>query len=324
MKILVTGGLGFLGLHLVRGLAETIPGARITAADVLAASPAVLEFLAPVKDQVELVLLDVRDRPALRRLVHLREIEGIVHAAGLTPDIATEREQMEAVLDVNLGGALNAILAAQEPSVQQVLLCSSSGVYGTSGQGEARTEDAALELDGLYAITKRSAELIGERAAFLTGKRIAALRLASLYGEMERPTGSREQMSLVYRLTQALRDGKKLGLSGAEIGRDWMHAGEAAQAVAALLVAPAWSHPVYNVGSGQILTLRDLAEIFGDRGLQVTWSEDPADADIALRPENGRSALCIERLTADSGFVPADSRQVLEAFAKSFNHPISP
>jgi UDP-glucose 4-epimerase len=192
-------------------------------------------------------------------------------------------------------------------------------VYGTSGRGpgEALAEDAALELDGLYAITKRSAELIGERAGFLTGKRIAALRLASLYGEMERPTGSREQMSLVYRLVQALRKGKSLRLSGPEISRDWMHAGEAAAAVAALLAAPVWNHPVYNLGSGQVLTLADLAEIFQRHGLRVEWCDDSTQADIALHAENGRAALRMERLSADTSFVPADCRQRMEAYVKA-------
>jgi len=319
MKILVTGGLGFLGIHLVRRLAELMPDAHITAGDVLTASPSILDFLAPVKDQVELVYLDVRHRQTFRSLVQSREIDTIVHAAALTPNDQTERERMEDVLDINLGGALNAILAAQEERVKQVLLCSSTGLYRAPGirQGELQAEDAALELHSLYTITKYSAELLGQRCALLSGKRIAAVRLTSMYGEMERPTGSREQMSLVFRLVDALLNGRKLCLAGAEIGRDWMYAGEAAAAVKALLDAPTWNYPVYNIGSGQILKLRELAEIFELYGLDVEWSQNPSAADICLRPENGRAALNLKRLTVDTEFLPANIRQKMEEFVSA-------
>jgi nucleoside-diphosphate-sugar epimerase len=319
MKILVTGGLGFLGVHLVRGLAELMPEAQITAGDVLKASPPILDFLSPVKNRVEIVSLDVRHRQAFRSMVQSLEIDTIVHAAALTPDGEIERVCMEDVLDVNLGGALNAILAAREETVKQVLLCSSSGLYGAPGIGQhqPQAEEAAVELNNLYTITKYSAELLGQRCALLSGKRFAAVRLTSLYGEMERPTGSREQMSLVFRLMDALFKGRKVRLAGAEIGRDWMHAGEVAAAVKGLLGAPTWNYSVYNIGSGQVLKLGELVKIFEAYGLDVEWMQDPARADIGLRSENGRAALNIERLTADTGFLPANSRQKMEEFVSA-------
>ena len=306
MRVLVTGGSGFFGLNLVRCLAQADEVMRVIAAD-LAPDERVRRFVAPAADRVEFVSLDVRDRAALIRLVSQAAVTHVVHAAAITPDAAREQAQSDLVVDVNLGGTVNVLEALRAvETVQRVLLVSSSGVYGAPAESlaAAQTEDGPLQLGNLYAITKYSAELLGERYAELCGRPVAAVRLAALYGPMERPTAGRGQMSQPTQLVAALRSGRAVRVAGAAVTRDWTYVADAAEAVRALLLAPVWRYGVYNVGTGCGSTFGRLVELLVARGLRATWVDEPAAADIAMRPEQARLPLDIRRLREETGFSP--------------------
>jgi nucleoside-diphosphate-sugar epimerase len=83
MKILVTGGLGFVGINLVRSLAES-PENQVVAADLLPLTADCARFLAPVAARVTAAHLDVRQAGALGALVQAEAITHIVHAAAIT------------------------------------------------------------------------------------------------------------------------------------------------------------------------------------------------------------------------------------------------
>jgi UDP-glucose 4-epimerase len=301
MKILVTGGLGFVGLHLARLCAEK--GAEVIVADILEPTDQIRAFLAPVLGRVRLRPLDVRQRDPFEALVRDEAIGHIVHAAAMTPDYGTEQSQMDRVLEVNLVGAINAILAAaRAPLVEQFILLSSSGLYGApqGGPPALQHETDALDLGNLYTITKYSAELLLQRCRELCGKRMAAVRLASIYGEMERPTGSREHMSHIQQLHDARLAGRRVRVAGPAVERDWMYAGDMAEGIWALLGASRWNHPVYNLGSGQALPFDNIVALFARFGLQHTWVDDPQQADIAMQPHQARAPLDTSRLQTDT------------------------
>jgi nucleoside-diphosphate-sugar epimerase len=308
MRILVTGGLGFVGINVVRYLAQALE-AQVIAADVLTPDPLTQVFLNPVAERVRIVHLDMTDRAAFRQLVQTEAVTHIIHAAAITPDDRRERQQASFIVDVNLGGAINALdVALESPSVERLLLCSSSGVYGASPGASSlvshQPEDGRLQLDNLYAITKHSAELLAIRYAELSGKAMASVRLAAIYGPMERPTGSREQMSHVWRLRAALETGRPVQVAGPEVLRDWTYTLDMGEAIRALLCAPRWRHTIYNVSCGQAATFRQVVEAFVADGLCVEWVQDPDTADIAMRPSQARAPLDISRLQSDTGFIP--------------------
>ena len=312
MKVLITGGLGFVGINLARYLAQTMKDARIIAADVNVADAATLAFLKPVANRVHIARLDVTDRAALRDLVQSHAITHIVHAAAITPTDQQEQAQAPLVVDVNLGGVINVLdVALESPSVERLLLCSSSGVYGAPqtlakvpNLRKGQIEDAPLQLDNLYTITKHSAELLAARFSALSGKPMASARLAAIYGPLERPTGSRERTSHVERLRAALQAGRTVRVAGPDVPRDWTYTLDMGEAIRALLGAPRWNHSIYNVSCGQAATFRQIVEAFVARGLRVEWVSDPAEAEIAMRPEQARAPLDISRLQRDAGFVP--------------------
>jgi UDP-glucose 4-epimerase len=306
MKVLITGGLGFVGINLVRDLAQQ-PGVEVIAADLLALDAQIEQFLQPVKDKVHIKRLDVRDKEAFRQIVFDNEITHIVHAAAVTPDLERERSQAPLVVDINLVGALHALnITYETPRIQKLLLVSSSGVYGVPPVGGAAVqyEEGPLQLDHLYAITKYSAELLAARYAALCGKQFAAVRLGSVFGPMERPTGSRQHMSHIRRLCDALQSGRVVKAAGPDVRRDWVYTQDVSSAVGGLLAAPSWNFPVYNVGGGEAVVFRDLLSLFTVRGLKVEWVQNLEEADISMAPSQERPVMDLSRLKKDTGFVP--------------------
>lgn len=305
MRILVSGGLGFVGINLVQHLAS-FADVEVIAADVLEPDSAVREFLQPVSKRVSFYHLDVSDGAAYQRLARECGASHVVHAAAITPDPEYERDYSVRVVEVNLIGSLNALaLAYQLPQVERVLLISSSGVYGAPPAGIKRqSERGRLNLDNLYAVTKISAEMVADRYGQLSSKGFAAVRLASVYGPMERPSGSRQHMSHFQRLRVALRESRRVRVWGADLARDWVYVWDVAEAIHSLLRAADWNHTVYNVGAGRAYPFRQVVNAFVAHGLQMEWVDAPLQAEIAIRPEGVRAALDIRRLKKDTGFTP--------------------
>jgi nucleoside-diphosphate-sugar epimerase len=307
MQILVTGGLGFVGINLVRDLAVAFPEAVLIAADRLMVDESIRHFFAPMQDRVQIELLDIRDRQALDALVNKTRATHIIHAAAVTPDEDTEWHRSPDVVDVNLVGAVNALRAAYLfDFVEKFVFISSSGVYGRPEPGDdaLQHEDKNIQLDHLYGISKYSIELLTERYALYTGKPMASLRLASMFGPMERNTGARTGMSQPRRLMNALLAHQPLKAYGPHIRRDWMYTADLGLAVAKMFKSDHWQHAVYNAGTGEAITFGDLISVFERHGLPVHWVQDPALADFAMQSDNGRQALDITRLKSDFGYQP--------------------
>lgn len=306
MNLLLTGALGFLGLNLTRSLASR-KSVRVVAADVRQPTAEQVEFLQPVAASVSFCSLDICRRQALRELLEERQITHVVHAAALTPTFTMEREQPTRIVDVNLGGTLNLLDAAlYRPSLRRVIVVSSSGVYGASPATASanQTEDGPLLLDDLYSITKRSAELLTQRYGKLSGISMVTVRLAALYGPLERASASRPRISAIGQLNTALKEAKAVRVAGPSVRRDWTYVEDAASALFALLEAVQLRHAVYNVSCGLAVPFERVVAAFVAHGLEATWSRDVSRADVLMHPSQERMAMSIARLQSDTAYVP--------------------
>lgn len=309
VKVLITGGLGFVGINLVRGLAAH-SGVSVVAADLLPWDEAMDRFLAPVRAQVLPRRLDVRDAGAVTDLIVAEGITHIVHGAAITATGAEEARRAAEIVAVNLHGTTHVLAAAADaPQVERVLVISSSGVYGTPAPGsiQLQRETDPLALTNLYAITKYSAELLAARFAVLCGKPMAAVRLPAIYGPMERSLASRRQTSALGFLMEALHAGRRVKLAGPAVVRDWTYAADVAVGVWALLNATAWRFPVYNLSIGCAVSFSEVVKAYADVGLEAEWVDAVDQPDIAMHPSHARAPLDIGRLQADTDFRPAFS-----------------
>jgi UDP-glucose 4-epimerase len=155
-KILVTGGAGYIGSHVVVALADA--GYTPMVLDNFATSSrAVMPRLSALTGAaIELVEADVRDRTALRRVFHDQPIVGIVHCAALK-GVGDGEERPLAYWDVNVGGTVALAEVAGEAGVARLVYSSSATVYGQPDRLPV-TEDAPLRPQSVYGRTKRAAE----------------------------------------------------------------------------------------------------------------------------------------------------------------------
>jgi nucleoside-diphosphate-sugar epimerase len=306
-RVLVTGGAGFVGVHLLRGLAAA--GWDVVATARRAPDALTSAFLAPVADRVAWLQGDVNDATWLTAQVAEQRLDAVVHAAAVTPTAEVERDATRLVIDTNLTATVTVLDAVRAHGVPRLLVASSTGVYAGAGDALAsrhapRREDEVLEPRNLYAVCKLASERLLDAYSEIHGLRAASLRIGSVYGPMERATRSRSGLSLVAGLVAAAAHGRHLRVSHPEVGRDLIHAHDAAAAVIALLDAPSWRWTLYNLASPVAHPLREVLDLLAaDSGL--TWEASAVeDADLALTPDRHRDAVDLSRLAADAGFAP--------------------
>ena len=155
-KILVTGGAGYVGSHVVVALADA-GYTPIVLDNFATSSRAVMPRLSALTGtMLDLVEADVRDRAALRRLFHDQPIAAVVHCAALK-GVGEGEERPLAYWDVNVGGTVALAEVMGEAGVARFVYSSSATVYGQPDRLPV-TEDAPLKPQSVYGRTKRAAE----------------------------------------------------------------------------------------------------------------------------------------------------------------------
>jgi nucleoside-diphosphate-sugar epimerase len=304
VSVFVTGAAGFVGLNIVRRLAEH--GADVIALARREPDAETLRFLEPVRSRVRFAEGDVRDRERLISLVRAAGARRIIHGAAIT-SADLERADPAGFVDVNLGGTVNVLEAARLTNAERVVLISSSAVYGAPQDRERLIrEDDPLQISGIYTICKQAGEALCRRYGELFGLSAVAGRLGTAYGPLERPTGSRATMSQVYALVHAALEQRELRIFGAERLRDVCHIDDVAEAFSGLALAETLNHTIYNVSAGTAHSLRQIAAALDPLapGLRWTPAETPAAADLVVLPPSERGPLDLSRLHADLGFRP--------------------
>lgn len=291
--ILVTGGMGFLGVHTARALLDAGHDVVLTRHR----STSEPSFLADeMGTRVHVVRADVADSAAMQRLFDEHSIDGVVHLAvpprsGLTP--AEEITNASAMF-------LPVIAAAIRASVPRVVMASSLAVY-LGNDAEVWSEDDPIDLRSTHPIAaiKRSEEALASYLAVSTGTSIVRARITSIWGPLYRT-----MLNVPSRLAllAAGRHEQVAGLADPRVAHlddelELMHVADCARALAVLLDASDGGD-VFNVSTGSLVRYGDLVEAANAAG-----AEEP----IALRPPERaptRAArLATDRLTA-LGFRP--------------------
>ena len=305
MFTLVTGGTGFVGSNIVKTLAQR--GHQVVCFDQVPPDRLVKAYHSANSSSITYAQGDILDPGDLERAVAGRQITKIVHAAvftGLRHDI--ERDRSRSIVDINVTGTANLLSLAMGLNLERFLYVSSGSVYG-EGLDPAGVlhEENHLYPRTLYALTKYASELLTRRFGELHGFPAVSTRLSAPYGPLERVTGHRAIMSVFYEWTRDAVRGNPIRIGDRAAGRDYTYVADTTEAVCSILDAPSLTYSEYNVSSGNVHTLEEIALALKEVRPSVQIIDDPTYEVRSLRPDAARGPMDTTRLREDLGFEPA-------------------
>ncbi len=255
-KILLTGGAGFIGSHLLdRLLAEGYHVTAVDNFDEFYSREAKLDNIAAHRSNplFELIEVDIRDLAKFRRVV-VGGFDTIVHLAaraGVRPSI----DDPAGYQAVNVHGTQNLLTIAQERSIRQFVFASSSSVYGINRDVPWREEDHVLRPISPYASTKVSAELLGHVYSHLFGIRFIALRFFTVYGPRQRPDLA------IHKFARLMLRGEPLPLYGdGSTSRDYSYVDDVVTGIRSAIDYEESEYEVINLGNNRTVSLAEVIE----------------------------------------------------------------
>jgi UDP-glucose 4-epimerase len=224
MRVLVTGGTGFVGLNVVERLAAA--GHDVIA---LGQRPSPFALPEPTGGGIKIVVGDIRSLASLEQSLSGMRPDAVVHAAAITPSQERERDDPGEVACVNLGGTIAVLQLARRLDVWRVVVLSSVAVYGAAGPEQGRLAAARIppNPNSLYGITKLAAEQAALHLGGLYGIDVRAVRLGPVFGRYEYATGLRDTLSPHWQIANCAREGREARLPQA-CAADWIYARDAA------------------------------------------------------------------------------------------------
>ena len=258
-NLLITGGAGFIGSHLVDHLLRT-DLEQITVVDDFN------NFYAPeIKranigqslkdDRYRLVEVDIRDRQALEKLFNEQRFDCIVHLAaraGVRPSLS----EPQLYTETNINGTLNLLELAREHNVKQFVFGSSSSVYGINAKVPFSEEDPIRQPISPYAATKGAGELLCHTYSHLYGTRCVCLRFFTVYGPRQRPDLA------IHKFARLIAAGKAIPVFGdGTTRRDYTYVDDIIAGVIGAIEYDKSDYEVFNLGESRTVELRELISL---------------------------------------------------------------
>jgi UDP-glucuronate 4-epimerase len=259
LHILVTGGAGFIGSHLVdRLLGEG--GWRVTVVDDFN------DFYAPsvkrenvrahlARENYRLVEADIRDRAALGRVFGGADFACVVHLAaraGVRPSLAEPGLYAE----TNINGTLNLLELSRTLGVKQFVFGSSSSVYGMNAKVPFGEDDPVARPISPYAATKAAGELLCHTYSHLYGLRCVCLRFFTVYGARQRPDLA------IHKFARLIDAGKPIPVFGdGTTRRDYTYVDDIIAGLRAAIDYNASDYEIINLGESRTVELRELIQL---------------------------------------------------------------
>jgi UDP-glucose 4-epimerase len=296
MRLLVTGGAGFIGSHFVDHVVGL--GGQVVVVDDLSGGVNNL----PTHRSVEFVEKNFR-------ICEARDFAGgfdaIVHLAAL-PSVATSWEQPMQAHELNLSLTLHAIRLASELSIKRVVFASSAAVYGTTKEVPTK-ESSQTSPSSPYGLQKLTSERYGQLFAGSLGLSFVGLRFFNVFGPRQSPSSPYSGVISQFLASMQKRLSVKITGDG-EQTRDFIYVKDVAAALQAAVTKIPREIPwlVLNIGTGvpiSILKLRrEMIQFFSDA--------DRVPIFLPIAPGDIRhSTACISAATEVMGFCPRCSLQ---------------
>jgi nucleoside-diphosphate-sugar epimerase len=308
VRILVTGGAGFIGSNLVDGLLAA--GHDLRALDNF--STGHRANLDHVAGEVDVVEGDLRSYERVHHAV--RGCDAVFHE-GAMPSVPRSVQDPLTSSEINIGGTLNVLLAARDAGVRRVVFASSSSVYGDA-PGFPRAETQATSPLAPYAVSKLAAEQYCRVAHLVYGLETVCLRYFNVFGRRQDPFS--QYSAVIPKFITAMQAGVAPTIYGdGTQSRDFTHVDDVVAAnIMALEAPPATAAGrIYNIAGGRQVSLNELVaqlnEILGT-SLQAEHL-DPRPGDVM------HSLADVGRAERELGFTAAIGldqglRRTIEAY----------
>lgn len=281
MHVLVTGGAGFIGSHIVDRLVQQ--GIQVSVLDNLSTGS-----LDHVREEAHFIKMDIRDE-ALLNLFERQHYDCVIHQAAQTMVDKSLREPAFDC-DVNIKGLVNLLEACRRTGVKRVVYASSAAVYGDVDTLPV-TEACTPQPTSFYGLSK----LVGEKYLQLYqrhfGLEYVALRYANVYGERQGDYGEGGVVSI---FTRAIAAGEEITLYGdGSQTRDFIYVSDVAAANYQALFT-SQCNAVYNVSTGLETSVNELIRLLVEiTGCEVTVAHQPPRSGDIYRSvlDNSRAVV---------------------------------
>lgn len=273
LRVLVTGGAGFIGSNLVKRLLER--GYQVIVLDNL--STGSLENIRAFLGDVEFIKGDVRSFDDIASAAKKADV--VVHLAALI-NVAESLEKPDPYFEVNVTGTYNVAKASK--NADTVIFASSSAVYGDPEKIPI-SEEHPLKPKSPYAASKVAGEAFINSFSSIYGYRPVIFRLFNVYG----PKQSRGYAGVIVEFIRRALAGQPLVIFGSgEQIRDFIHVDDVTSAIVGA-IASGRATGVYNIGSGEGVSINQLAELVikltGVEGLSVKYLPPmPGDINVSI------------------------------------------
>src|SRR6185369_9581862 len=284
MKILITGGAGFIGSHLVDALMNQ-GDSRLTVVDNFNDfyDPSIKRANVAAhlsNSNFELVERDITDVRAMDELFERGGFDSVVHLAaraGVRPSL----ENPLGYEETNVRGTYALLEAAQRTGVRRFVLASSSSVYGTSSNVPFSEDEALTSLISPYAATKFAAEAACRVYSHLYGMRIVCLRFFTVYGARQRPDLA------IHKFAKLISKGLPIPLFGdGSTRRDYTYIDDIIAGLIAAMKYDDSPFEVINLGESRTVELRRLVELIeralGKRAIVDHQPQQPGDVPVTF------------------------------------------
>ncbi|MDG5786693.1 SDR family NAD(P)-dependent oxidoreductase [Evansella sp. AB-P1] len=257
-KILVTGGAGFIGSHVVDRLIKK--GKKVIVVDNLSSGN---EENINNSNNVRFFQIDITDSENLKALfVQHKDIEGVIHLAAqskVTPSVENPLEDAT----ININGTINLLDLSNKHGVKNFVYASSAAVYGHTETLPIQEETPASPLSP-YGVSKYAGEEYVKAYGRLYGMNVSALRFANVYGP--RQTASTEAGVITIFIEQLLRKEQPVIYGDGEQTRDFIYVDDVVSAVISCLIndGPSTHNPAFNVSTGEETSINQLLTVLCD------------------------------------------------------------
>lgn len=280
MRVLVTGGAGFIGSHLVDHLVAR--GDEVWVVDDFNDyyQPEIKRGnLAASADHIRLIEGDIsREADVERVFAEADGFDQIVHLAaraGVRPSINSPK----LYLDVNVGGTFHLLEGARRHRVPKFILASSSSVYGITRTVPFSEDVSISQTISPYAATKIACEQLCSTYSHLHGIEVACLRFFTVYGPRQRPDLA------IHKFTRRILDGEPIERYGdGTTRRDYTYVDDIIQGVLAAMDHAGKPFDIFNLGENETTQLRDLIALIeralGKKARIHALPEQPGDVPL--------------------------------------------